>query len=100
MSATTTRAPSSAKRIAHSRPMPIPAPVMIATLPARRPGISDPLEVAHELPVRDRLIERLLLESRRVEVVLDDAIAERGARHLRPAQLVDGLAQRLRHLRQ
>src|SRR5438034_1505406 len=33
MSQTTTRAPSSAKRTAASRPIPIPAPVMSATLP-------------------------------------------------------------------
>src|SRR5918995_3919711 len=39
-SATHTLAPSSAKRRAVSRPMPLAAPVMTATLPSRRPGIS------------------------------------------------------------
>src|SRR5918995_3336557 len=39
-SATHTLAPSSAKRRAVSRPMPLAAPVMTATLPSRRPGNS------------------------------------------------------------
>src|ERR1044071_9460847 len=96
MSAMTTRAPSSANRNAAARPMPIPAPVMKATLPSRRPGMpSDPFRVAHELPVRDGAIERLLLEPGGVQVVLDDGIAEGGARDVRPLQLPDGLAQRL-----
>ena len=38
MSATQTDAPSSVKRIAASRPMPPPAPVMTHTLPCRRPA--------------------------------------------------------------
>src|SRR5664280_2471695 len=36
-SATTTLAPSAAKRIAVTRPMPLPAPVITATLPSSRP---------------------------------------------------------------
>src|SRR5450755_1022756 len=36
-SATTTRAPSSAKRSQHARPMPLPPPVTTATLPSSRP---------------------------------------------------------------
>src|SRR5674476_1460716 len=36
-SATTTLAPSVAKRIAATRPMPLPAPVITATLPSSRP---------------------------------------------------------------
>src|SRR5206468_11116218 len=44
---------------------------------------SDPLEVAHELPVGDRLVEGLLLELRGVQVVLDDTLAEGRARDLR-----------------
>src|SRR5215212_4530913 len=39
-SATQTRAPSSAKRFAVSRPMPLAPPVMTATFPSRRPGMS------------------------------------------------------------
>src|SRR2546425_2549404 len=59
---------------------------------------SDPLEVAHELPVGDRLVEGLLLEPRGVQVVLDDALAEGRARDLRALELGDRLAQRLGHL--
>src|SRR5919202_5219215 len=39
-STTQTLAPSSAKRRADSRPIPLAAPVMTATFPSRRPGIS------------------------------------------------------------
>src|SRR5215212_1585916 len=39
-STTQTRAPSSAKRFAVSRPMPLAPPVMTATFPSRRPGMS------------------------------------------------------------
>src|SRR5206468_11324046 len=59
---------------------------------------SDPLEVAHELPVGDRLVEGLLLEPRGVQVVLDDTLAEGRARDLRAFELGDRLAQRLGHL--
>src|SRR5437016_10948891 len=59
---------------------------------------SDPLEVAHQLPVGDRLVEGLLLEPRGVQVVLDDALAEGRARDLRALELLDRLAQRLGHL--
>src|SRR5436309_16097058 len=41
-SAITTRAPSSRKRSAVSRPMPLPPPVMTATLPSSRPAIASP----------------------------------------------------------
>src|SRR5437870_1497727 len=59
---------------------------------------SDPLEVAHELPVGDRLVEGLLLEPRGVQVVLDDSLAEGRARDLRALELDDRLAERLGHL--
>src|SRR5262245_41821216 len=90
MSQTTIRAPSSAKRTDASRPMPMPAPVISATLPesldpmraAPLPLRSDPLEMPDQLPVGHRLIERLLLEPSVVEVVLHDLGPERLARDL------------------
>jgi len=41
MSAITTRAPSRARRSAVARPMPEPAPVTMAVLPVKRPGVKD-----------------------------------------------------------
>src|SRR5262245_34591498 len=142
-SATMTRAPSLAKSRLASRPMPLPAPEINATLsfkrcvmsllvieqgmgtraigppmPRRNRSLwsicrairvattrdavlaSYPLEVAHELPIGDGLIEGLLFQSCRVEVVIDDAVAEGRARHLRTLELGDGLAQRLGDLGQ
>src|SRR5687767_12613561 len=58
------------------------------------------LEVTDELPVRNRLIKRLLLQSRRMQVMLDNPLAKCRPRHLRALELGDRLAQRLRHLRQ
>src|SRR4029453_9717167 len=115
---TTMRAPCSANRTEASRPIPMPAPVISATLLSSllviraspfcgplarssrlRPNL-DALEVAQQLPVGDGLIEGLLLEPPVLEIVLD---------HLRPEgvtgdpgalQLGQGLAQRLRHLGQ
>src|SRR5213595_3525573 len=98
MSATTTEAPSFAKRSAPSRPCPIPAPVMNATFPASR--MSDPLEVPLQLPARDHLVEGLELEPRRVQVVLVDFLAEGFASHLALLERRHRLAQRARHLRQ
>src|SRR5262245_11916110 len=104
MSQTTMRAPSSAKSSAASRPMPIPAPVISATLPSSLDPIrasvaaSDALEVSHELPVRHRPVEGLLLEPAMMEIVIHDLRAERLARLARALELVEGLAQRLRHL--
>src|SRR5258705_2663939 len=103
-SQTTTRAPSSAKSTEASRPMPIPAPVMRAILFLSLPGIQcfslDSLEQADQLPVGDGLVVRLLLEAPVLEVVLDDLRAERLARGLRPLELAERVAQRLRHLGQ
>src|SRR3989449_144585 len=59
---------------------------------------SDPLEVAHQLPVRDHLVEGLLFEPGGVQVVLDDALTQGGARDLRALELGDRLAQCLGHL--
>src|SRR5262245_6521385 len=105
MSHTTMRAPSEAKRTDAARPIPIPAPVMSATLPSSLDPIpssplSDSLEVPDQFPVGDGLIERLLLEAAVVQVVVDDVRPEGLARHCRPIELVEGLAQRLRHLGQ
>ena len=49
------------------------------------------LEVPDQLPVGHRLVERLLLQPRRVQVVVDHAIAEGGPRDLRALQLAAGL---------
>src|SRR4029077_7526571 len=117
-SATTIRAPSRANRTAASRPMPMPAPVMSATFFSSRPAISpvlpplpsgeragvrgglDSLEVADELPVGDRLVVGLLLEAAVLEVVVHHLGPEGGPRDLRPLQLRERVAQRLRHLGQ
>ena len=48
ISATTTFAPSSRKRLAYARPMPWPAPVMIATLSSSRPMFDAPCTPAYE----------------------------------------------------
>src|SRR5262245_2424848 len=102
MSATTMRAPSSPNKTDASRPMPMPAPVISATLPFRRSATasplcrvgcapaSDPLEVPQQLPVGHGLIEGLLLEAGRVQVVIDHAVTERRPRDLRALQLADG----------
>src|SRR5215471_10304176 len=104
ISATTMQAPSEANRIEASRPIPMPAPVISATLPASlgliSPPRSDPLEVPDQFPVGDGLVERLLLEATVMQVVLDHAGTERLARDLGPRELVERLAQRLRHLRE
>src|SRR5689334_16166504 len=102
MSATMTRAPSSANSTAASRPMPAPAPVMNATLFLSRSAMpsSNPFEVADQLPVRHRLIERLLLEPRGMQVVVDDTVAERGACDAALLELADRFAERLRDLGQ
>src|SRR5437588_2648394 len=95
-----TRAPSRAKVSAASRPMPLAPPVISATLsrslmavPPACPRL-DALEVAGQFPAGDRPVERLLLEPGGVQVVLDDAVAERLAGDLAPLQLHDRLAQR------
>src|SRR5215468_5100894 len=99
MSHTTIRAPSSAKRREASRPIPIPAPVMRATLPLSLvPTLSDPLEEPNKLPVRYRLIEGLLLQPRVTQIVLHHRVAERLASDPRALELVHRLAERLGHL--
>src|SRR5688500_13830494 len=52
---------------------------------------SYPFEVTNEFPVRDRLIKRLLLQARRVQVMFDDSLAKRRPRHLRALELGDRL---------
>src|SRR5436190_2251980 len=108
------RAPWAAKRRAASRPMPMPAPVMSATRPASRGpspigsplmsvpsrATSQPLEAARQLPAGHRLVERLLLEVGRVEVVLHHLRPEGVARQPGRLEGGDGLAERLRDLRE
>src|SRR5512132_91997 len=98
-SATTTAAPSFAKRSAASRPMPLPAPVINATLSFKRIG-SDPLEEARALPAGDDLVELPLLGAQVVEVVVHDGVAEGGARERAPLQVRDRLAESRRYARQ
>src|SRR5438445_6583029 len=94
------RAPSRAKVSAASRPMPLAPPVISATLsrslmaPPPTCSTLDALEVAAQFPAGDRPVERLLLEPGGVQVVLDDAVAERLAGDFAPLQLLDRLAQR------
>src|SRR5262249_5226045 len=82
--------------------MPIPAPVISATLSLSLPGIarSDPLEVSDQLPVRDGLIEGLLLEPAMVQVVVDHLLPEGLPRDARALQFRQALPERLRHLRE
>src|SRR6185503_3737321 len=54
---------------------------------------SDPLEVPLPFPVRDEAVEEPLLGSRVVEVVVDDLVAERGARHGPRLERGDRVAQ-------
>src|SRR5512140_694069 len=77
-STATTRAPSFAKRIALSRPIPLAAPVMRATFPFSL--MSCPFEEARPLPGRDDLVELPLLGPQEMEVVLEHGVAERLAR--------------------
>src|SRR5262245_57684056 len=72
----------------------------LSRIHSRSLTLSDPLEVARQLPVGHDLVERLLLEPRAVQVVVDDALAEGGARDFRALELGDRLAQGLGHLRQ
>src|ERR1700730_14100065 len=67
-SATTTFAPSPRNRSAYARPIPWPAPVMIATLSCRRPTVP---------PVRGRLDAFRLRPVDEVEALGDDRLAGR-----------------------
>src|SRR5262245_51890145 len=60
---------------------------------------SSALEVALAVPVVDDRVVQLLLDTRRVEVVGDDVLAEDLAGRLRPIELPDRLPQRARHAR-
>src|ERR671913_2406904 len=70
-SATHTRAPSSAKRRAVSRPMPPPPPVTTATFPPRRPGIS--VLLRGQVYV---LYLRVVVEGVRAELASDSRLLE------------------------
>src|SRR5215211_5293905 len=70
-SATHTRAPSSAKRRAVSRPMPPPPPVTTATFPSRRPGMSVPLRGQVDV-----LYLRVVVEGVRAEFTSDTGLLE------------------------
>src|SRR5919107_883832 len=69
--ATHTRAPSSAKRRAGSRPMPPPPPVTTATFPSRRPGMSVPLRGQGDV-----LYLRVVVEGVRAEFTSDTGLLE------------------------
>src|SRR5215210_1488525 len=84
-SATHTRAPSSAKRRAVSRPMPLAAPVITAAFPSRRPGISVLLRALRPrlgralLALRgdvDVLYLRIVVEGVRAELAPDAGLLE------------------------
>src|SRR6187551_3957008 len=57
---------------------------------------SDPLEVPLPFPVRDEAVKEPLLGARVVEVVVDDLVPERGARHRPRLERGDRVAQRRR----
>src|SRR5262245_14659008 len=66
----------------------------------RTPPASEPFEATVELPVGDGGLEGALLEARRVQVVVDDLVAERLARERRRLQAADRLVQAGRDARQ
>src|SRR5881392_308749 len=82
-SATTTFAPSAANMRAATRPMPLAPPVMIVTLSCSRierlllgGGLMlAALQIALALPVVHDRVVHLLLDARRVQVVVDDVLA-------------------------
>src|SRR5438309_792251 len=55
---------------------------------------SNPFKVTNALPIRDRVVERLGLQSRRVDVKIDHVIAERCSCHATAIQKVGRIAQR------
>src|SRR3954463_10807072 len=60
------------------------------------PEKSEPLEATDPLPIGDRRVERLELDARVVQVVLDDLGAERLLRDGRVGEQLGGVAQRRR----
>src|ERR1044072_4953712 len=76
-SATTTFAPSCAKRRHDAMPMPDPPPVINATLFANR--ISPHLEISAAFPIGDHRIELSLFRLEEMQVVPDHVVAERRA---------------------
>src|SRR5258706_12397841 len=92
-------APSLAKRSAAWRPMPLPAPVMRATLSLSLIGReSDPFEVSLALPVRDGLVIGRGLGAIEVSVVFDDVLAEGALGELARGEELDRLGKRPRHV--
>src|SRR4051812_19644712 len=61
---------------------------------------SVPFKPPLQLPIRDPPVVFELLPLRRVDVVVDDRVAESRAQHLRFGHGLDRLAQCLRHLAQ
>src|SRR6266508_5275954 len=95
-SATTTLAPSRAKRSAASRPMPLPAPVISATLSLRRIVLAS-LEEARLLPVRHGLVELPLLRAKEMHVVVHELLAECPTRKGTRREPVRRVSQALRN---
>ena len=81
------------------RPMPPPAPVTTAVLPANS-GRSDivlkPARSRGSAPIGDPAIVLELLPAAGVQIVLDHVVAERRAQDRGPVQTLERLAQRLR----
>src|SRR6266508_5267633 len=98
-SATTTLAPSLAKRSAASRPMPLPAPVISATLSLRRIVLAS-LEEARLLPVRHGLVELPLLRAKEMDVVVHELLAECPTRKGTRREPVRRVSQALRNPRE
>src|SRR5687767_8917214 len=61
---------------------------------------SDPLEVTLALPVRHGVAECLHLQSRRMDIKLDDIVPERTASQFAAVEQIGGLAQTARQARQ
>src|SRR5688572_13542644 len=100
MSAATTAAPCCANSSDDSRPMPLPAPVITATFPASRSCMSsgdiplNPFEVAAPFPIGHGSRVRGVFGCVEVRVVVDDLIAECGAREGAGAEALVRLLKR------
>src|SRR5262245_44438661 len=96
-----TIAPAARSSLAICRPMPPPAPVTTAVLPAnpsRQIIASGPLEAPDQLVVGHSPVVLELLPAAGVQVMVDHRVAKCRAQHLRAVDAVERLAQRLRHL--
>src|SRR5688572_806675 len=99
-STATTEAPSLENSNAASRPMPLPAPVIRATLSFSLTGASYSFEIPAVFPVGDRLVVGGRFGAIEVRVVLDDFGAEGARGEFALGEGLGGLGERVGHARQ